>query len=43
MPAGRVGSHVVFVWIHYTDVQIDCTDILIECKMISLFFPSIPR
>ena len=25
----RVGSHMVFVWIHCTDVGIHCTDILI--------------
>ena len=34
----RVGSHVVFAWIHCTGVQIDCTDILIECRKISLCF-----
>ena len=28
----RVGSHVVFAWIHCTDVRIHCTDILIECR-----------
>ena len=28
----RVGSHVVFAWIHCTDVLIHCTDILIECR-----------
>ena len=28
----RVGSHVVFVWIHWMDVRIHCTDILIECQ-----------
>ena len=28
----RVGSHVVFVWIHCTDVRIHCTDIQIECR-----------
>ena len=28
----RVGSHVVFAWIHFTDVRIHCTDILIECR-----------
>ena len=28
----RVGSHVVFVWIHCTDVWKHCTDILIEYK-----------
>ena len=31
-PTGRVGSHVVFAWIHCTDVRIHCTDILIECR-----------
>ena len=34
----RVGSHVVFAWIHCTDVRIHCTDILIECRKISLCF-----
>ena len=34
----RVGSHVVFAWIHCTDVRIYCTDILIECRKISLCF-----
>ena len=28
----RVGSHVVFAWIHCTDVRIHSTDILIECR-----------
>ena len=28
----RVGSHMVFAWIHCTDVRIHCTDILIECR-----------
>ena len=28
----RVGSHVVFAWIHCTDVRIHCTDIQMECK-----------
>ena len=28
----RVGSHVVFAWIHCTDVRIHCTDILIEYR-----------
>ena len=28
----RVGSHVVFAWIHCTDVRIHYTDILIECR-----------
>ena len=28
----RVGSHVVFAWIHCTDVRIHCTDIPIECR-----------
>ena len=28
----RVGSHVVFAWIHCTDVRIHCTNILIECR-----------
>ena len=28
----RVGSHVVFAWMHCTDVRIHCTDILIECR-----------
>ena len=28
----RVGSHMVFAWIHCTDVRIHCKDILIECK-----------
>ena len=28
----RVGSHVVFAWIHCTDVRIHCTDILIEFR-----------
>ena len=28
----RVGSHVVFAWIHCTDVRIHCTDILIESR-----------
>ena len=28
----RVGSHVVFAWIHCTDVRIHCTGILIECR-----------
>ena len=28
----RVGSHVVFAWIHCTHVRIHCTDILIECR-----------
>ena len=31
-PIIRVGSHVVFAWIHCTDVRIHCTDILIECR-----------
>ena len=30
--AYRVGSHVVFAWIHCTDVRIHCTDILVECR-----------
>ena len=34
----RVGSHVVFAWIHCTDVGIHCADILIECRKISLCF-----
>ena len=34
----RVGSHVVFAWIHCADVRIHCTDILIECRLISLCF-----
>ena len=28
----RVGSHVVFAWIHCTVVRIHCTDILVECR-----------
>ena len=28
----RVCSHLVFAWIHCTDVRIHCTDILIECR-----------
>ena len=28
----RVGSHVVFAWIHCTDVRIHCTDIPVECR-----------
>ena len=28
----RVGSHVVFAWIHCMDFRIHCTDILIECR-----------
>ena len=32
----RVGSHVVFAWIHCTDIRIHCTDIQIEFKQISL-------
>ena len=28
----RVGSQMVFAWIHCTDVRIHCTDILIECR-----------
>ena len=28
----RVGSHVVFAWIHCTDVRIHCTAILIEFR-----------
>ena len=40
----RVGSHVVFAWIHCTDVRIHCTDILIECRYRFFFvFSSIPR
>ena len=39
----RVGSHVVFAWIHCTDVRIHCTDILIELGRFLYDFSSIPR
>ena len=39
----RVGSHVVFVWIHWTDVRIHCTDNLIERKVYMLFHLSPER
>ena len=39
----RVGSHVVFAWIHSKDVRIHCTDILIECRKISLFSQLYPE
>ena len=32
VPYSRVGSHVVFAWIHCADVRIHCTDILFECR-----------
>ena len=38
----RVGSHVVFAWIHCTDVRIHCTDIQIDCRYLYVF-SSIPR
>ena len=40
----RVGSHVVFVWIHCTpDVRIHCTDILIDVSRFLYVFSSVPR
>ena len=39
----RVGSHVVFAWIHCTDVRIHCTDILMNVGRFLYVFSSIPR